>query len=618
MEKGNLKGMFVSGNIPAGAEYKAALKDVIQAFPYFQLAQVLFAKQLYDTHEPEASSRIKLASVYAPDRKAMYILFKKQDDKPNEQRLTPPAEVAIRSDKPDVKYNFVYSSTISENAEVIHTPIKKEEEPVPLSEAFIREEKASQPFVETPPQEQEKVAASAIPKVEDKKPETPKIQPFISVSTPVEKASTVEENKTEEKKPETPNVPAKKPYLPPTIEKKKSLYTPKKTEPEVAKPLVSINPPVEVKPPVIEKKPEEKLLNPLESRVIAGKPEPVKAEKKKVYTSPNIELKQPEEKKVQPPIVKPIVTIKPPIEVKPPVIEKKKEEKLRIPAESRGITQKPVPVDASGRKPYTKPTIVWKKSLYTNKPPIKKVEPPTIEKPVAVKPPIDKVLPVIEKKPEEKIIEKPKVEEVAMIHAPVETTKPIEIIEAKIEELKPQVEVPVIIETKVPVREEIPIIQEEKIGVIEVQPTPIIEEIKVETELITPEIHVEPLGEANLKYSFSSWLKVLPEIGVEKKEEIKPLTPVETSSIIDRFLQKESSISRPKAEFFSPVKAAKMSITEDDNIVSETLAKIYFEQGNLPKALKAYQTLLLQFPEKKNIFAPRIEKIKALIRENSK
>jgi hypothetical protein len=52
--------------------------------------------------------------------------------------------------------------------------------------------------------------------------------------------------------------------------------------------------------------------------------------------------------------------------------------------------------------------------------------------------------------------------------------------------------------------------------------------------------------------------------------------------------------------------------------VSETLAKIIFEQGNFQRALKAYQTLLVHFPEKKNIFAARIEEIEALIRKNTK
>lgn len=329
MEKTALKGMIASGTMPAGAEYKAALNDILETFPYFQVAQVLFAKQMYDTHEPEASGRIKLASVYAPDRKAMYLLFKTTTYHPQ-----------AATGKEEVKYNFVYSST-------------KAEKP---SETFTKNE------------------------TEAKQP----------VQTPVEKTSPVEQKKTEVKKPEVAANPAKKLYAPPTIEKKKSLF---------------------------EKKTEEK------------QPEP---------------------------------------------------EKLAA-------------------------------------------------------------------------------------------------IESKAK-------------------------------------TPLLENKKTGTEITAN----EPISESSLKFNFNSWLKVIPEISIEKREEIKAQNRKEASTIIDTFIKNAPAISRPKAEFFSSVKAAKMSNTEDDSIVSETLAKIYFTQGNLPKALKAYEALLLQFPEKKNIFAPRIEEIKALIRENTK
>lgn len=359
MEKAKLKGMFASGNVPAGAEYKAALNDVLQAFPYFQLAQVFFAKQMYDTHEPEASGRIKLASVYAPDRKAMYLLFKKTADKA--ESIEPSKNLEKNTvkvlEKEEVKYNFVYSSTTAEKKEIIHTPSTHKNTG---TESFIRKE------------------------LEEKAP----------VRSPEKKL--VQSNASKEA--ELKTTEAKKSYVPPTIEKKKSIYA-----------------------------------------------------------------------------------------------KKEEEKKPHIP---EGAIIKP------------------------------------IEQPKAEMPPVEK------KKPE--------------------------------------------------------------------------------PEMANPSIPNEPISETNLKYSFSSWLKVIPEISIEKRPEAKSATPQETSAIINDFLKKAPSISRPKAEFFSSVKAAKMSIKEDDAIVSETLAKIYFTQGNLPKALKAYETLLLQFPEKKNIFAPRIEEIKALIRQNTK
>ena len=65
-----------------------------------------------------------------------------------------------------------------------------------------------------------------------------------------------------------------------------------------------------------------------------------------------------------------------------------------------------------------------------------------------------------------------------------------------------------------------------------------------------------------------------------------------------------------KSEFFSPIKKARESLDESRLPVSETLAKVYSAQGNYPKAIEAYEKLLLKFPEKKSFFALQIETLK--------
>lgn len=113
------------------------------------------------------------------------------------------------------------------------------------------------------------------------------------------------------------------------------------------------------------------------------------------------------------------------------------------------------------------------------------------------------------------------------------------------------------------------------------------------------------------KRSFTSWLKsssetpAVPEpVSPEKKK---------VEDIIENFIKEEPSITRNKAEFFSPSKKAKESLDEDAVPVSETLAKIYAAQGNYPKAIHVYHQLMLSFPEKKSLFAVQIDALKKKI-----
>ena len=80
--------------------------------------------------------------------------------------------------------------------------------------------------------------------------------------------------------------------------------------------------------------------------------------------------------------------------------------------------------------------------------------------------------------------------------------------------------------------------------------------------------------------------------------------------IIDKFIRNEPTISRPKSSFYDPVKFAKQSIVDEENIVSETLAKIYYDQGHYEKAINIYEKLILKFPEKSTYFANLIKKAK--------
>ena len=81
----------------------------------------------------------------------------------------------------------------------------------------------------------------------------------------------------------------------------------------------------------------------------------------------------------------------------------------------------------------------------------------------------------------------------------------------------------------------------------------------------------------------------------------------DSSSIIDNFIKgSDQPVPQP---FFSAAESAKMSLIDDDEFVTETLAEIHVRQGNYSKAIKIYERLMLNIPEKKTYFASRIKYI---------
>lgn len=132
---------------------------------------------------------------------------------------------------------------------------------------------------------------------------------------------------------------------------------------------------------------------------------------------------------------------------------------------------------------------------------------------------------------------------------------------------------------------------------------------KEEIEKESPKITLK-----NEPQSFSDWLNQIDEqdgtnaIKSSDEKENKEDRKVDKTQIIDQFIEKNPQITTKK-EFYSPVNMARLSVKENDDLVTETLAKIYAQQGNIDKAISAYEKLALKYPEKRIYFANQINKL---------
>ena len=86
------------------------------------------------------------------------------------------------------------------------------------------------------------------------------------------------------------------------------------------------------------------------------------------------------------------------------------------------------------------------------------------------------------------------------------------------------------------------------------------------------------------------------------------------NSLIDKFLLSNAGMiisnkTNDSSDQFTENETVKKSTEENDEIITETLAMLYYNQKKYDKALDAFRKLSLKYPEKSIYFAARIDEI---------
>ena len=127
------------------------------------------------------------------------------------------------------------------------------------------------------------------------------------------------------------------------------------------------------------------------------------------------------------------------------------------------------------------------------------------------------------------------------------------------------------------------------------------------------------------KHSFGEWLQLTSFKSIKRKKEetiegeMKDIHfPLEEDilkkkkfELIDKFIENKPKIV-PTENLTSIINIKESTTIDKNELMTETLAKVYLEQKKYKKAIQAYKILSLKYPEKSSFFANRIKEIKLL------
>lgn len=87
--------------------------------------------------------------------------------------------------------------------------------------------------------------------------------------------------------------------------------------------------------------------------------------------------------------------------------------------------------------------------------------------------------------------------------------------------------------------------------------------------------------------------------------------------LIDKFISQNPKID-PRTPANPKLNLAKLQNIQPEELMTETLARIYVEQKNYSKAIQSYKILSLKYPEKSSLFAIQIKALEELQEQNNK
>ncbi|MDD3721998.1 MAG: tetratricopeptide repeat protein [Lutibacter sp.] len=119
-------------------------------------------------------------------------------------------------------------------------------------------------------------------------------------------------------------------------------------------------------------------------------------------------------------------------------------------------------------------------------------------------------------------------------------------------------------------------------------------------------------------HSFNEWMQLIAQNPISRKgsstqkiEEIE-----EKFNLINKFIESNPKI-KPIDKNVINLDVIMEGSTENESLMTETLAKVYLEQKKYENAIKAYRILILKYPEKSGFFADRIKAIKNVQKNKS-